>query len=174
MVLPPLRRVCRPAEKGGEVETAAFRLANKMPPHSTPALCPARALGAGPGPPPAPPRSTPALCPARALGAGPGPPPAPPPTAPRLPSAPRGPWARDPVPLRRPPSTPALCPARALGAGPGPPPAPPPLHAGPLPRGPLPCAGLLHLGVIFVVTRWCCHLYTRFELSFATFTQCLN
>ena len=24
---------------------------------------------------------------------------------------------------------------------------PPPLHAGPLPRGPLPCAGLLHLGV---------------------------
>ena len=44
-------------------------------------------------------------------------------------------------------STPALCPARALGAGPGPPPAPPPLHAGPLPRGALPCAGLLHLGV---------------------------
>ena len=84
-----------------------------------------------------PPRSTPALCPARALGAGPGPPPAPPPPAPRLPSAPRGPWARDPVTLRRPPprSTPALCPARALGAGPGPPPAPPPpLHAGPLPR----------------------------------------
>ena len=35
------------------------------------------------------------------------------PPAPRLPSAPRGPWARDPVPLRRPP---------------------PPLHAGPLPR----------------------------------------
>ena len=50
-----------------------------------------------------------------------------PPPAPRRPSAPRGPWARDPVPLRRPPprSTPALCPA-AL---------------------PLPCAGLLHLGV---------------------------
>ena len=41
----------RPAEKGGEGETAAFRLANKMPPRSTPALCPARAWGAGPGPP---------------------------------------------------------------------------------------------------------------------------
>ena len=68
------------------------------------------------------------------------------PPAPRLPSAPRGPWARDPVPLRRRPpprSTPALCPARALGGGgpppgstrcparaSGPPPAPPPpLHA---------------------------------------------
>ena len=101
----------------------------KCPPRSTPALCPARALGAGPGPPPAPPpRSTPALCLARALGAGPGPPPAPPP--PRRPSAPRGPWARGPgpgPPSGAPPrSTPALCPARALGAGPGPPPAPPP------------------------------------------------
>ena len=71
------------------------------------------------------------------------------PPAPRRPSAPRGPWARDPVPPPAPPpgSKPALCPARAGGAGPGPPPAPPPLHAGPLPRGPLPCAGLLHLGV---------------------------
>ena len=86
------------------------------------------------------------------------------PPAPRRPSAPRGPWALDPVPLRRPPrSTPALCPARALGAGPGPPPAPPPprstpalcparaLGAGPGPppapppplhAGPLPRAGL--------------------------------
>ena len=85
----------------------------------------------------------------------------PPPPAPRRPSAPRGPWARDPVPLRRPPprSTPALCPARALGAGPGPrrpsaprgpwarDPVPLRLHAGPLPRGPLPCARLLRLGV---------------------------
>ena len=83
-----------------------------------------------------PPRSTPALCPTRALGAGPGQPPAPPP-APRLPSAPRGPWARDPVPLRRPPPAP-----RRPSAPRGPwawdpvplrrP--PPPLHAGPLPR----------------------------------------
>ena len=69
----------RPAEKGGEGETAAFRLANKMPP----------------------PRSTPALCPPRAGGMGPGPPPAPPPlhTSP-LPRAGLG--ARDPVPLRPP------------------------------------------------------------------------
>ena len=59
----------------------------------------------------------------------------------------RGKRRRSGSPIKCPPhSTPALCPTRAGGAGPGPPPAPPPpLHAGPLPRGPLPCAGLLHL-----------------------------
>ena len=130
----------------------------KCSPRSTPALCPARALGAGPGPPPAPPPLHAGPLPRAGLGRGTRSPSGAPPPAPRRPSAPRGPWARDPVPLRRPPplhacplpraglgrgtrspsgappprSTPALCPARALGAGPGPPPAPTP----PAPRRP--------------------------------------
>ena len=48
--------------------------------------------------------------------------------------APRGPWAPDPVPLRRaPPLRAGLCPARGGTRSPSGAP-PPPLRAGPLPR----------------------------------------
>ena len=143
MVLPPLRRVCRPAEKGGEVETAAFRLANKMPPPLHACPLPRAGLGRGTrSPSGAPPLHAGPLHRA-GLGRGTRSPSGAPPTAPRLPSAPRGPWARDPVPLRRPPLHACPLPRAGLGRGTrSPSGAPPPrLPSAPLPsplRGPAP------------------------------------